>query len=85
MGFSSQEYWIGLPCPHPGDLPDPGIELTSLMSPALADRFFTTSATWEASLSMYYCPNTSPFNLLIWPMKTSEKAWKQFHVNLIIW
>ena len=26
MGFSSQEYWSGLPCPSPGDLPDPGIE-----------------------------------------------------------
>ena len=36
MGFSRQEYWSGLPCPPPGDLPDPGIEYTSLMSPALA-------------------------------------------------
>ena len=26
MGFSRQEYWSGLPCPPPGDLPDPGIE-----------------------------------------------------------
>ena len=48
MGFSRQEYWSGLPCPPPGDLCDPGIEPTSLTSPALADRFFTTSATWEA-------------------------------------
>ena len=32
MGFSRQEYWGGLPCPPPGDLSDPGIELTSLMS-----------------------------------------------------
>ena len=48
MGFSSREYWSGLPCPSPGDLPDPGIEPSSLVSPALADRFFTTSATWEA-------------------------------------
>ena len=46
-GFSRQEYWSGLPCPPPGDLSDPGIELAFLMSPALADRFFTTSATWE--------------------------------------
>ena len=30
-----QEYWSGLPCPPPGDLPDPGIELASLKSPAL--------------------------------------------------
>ena len=41
MGFSTQEYWSGLPCPPPGDLPDPGIEPSSLMSPALAGRFFT--------------------------------------------
>ena len=26
MGFSRQEYWSGLLCPPPGDLPDPGIE-----------------------------------------------------------
>ena len=30
MGFSRQEYWNGLPCPPPGDLPDPGIESRSL-------------------------------------------------------
>ena len=29
MGFSRQEYWSGLPCPPPGDLPDSGIEPTS--------------------------------------------------------
>ena len=38
----------GLLCPPPGDLPNPGMEPVSLMSPALAGRFFTTSATWEA-------------------------------------
>ena len=42
MEFSRQEYWSGFPFPSPGDLPDPGIELTSLVSPALAARFFTT-------------------------------------------
>ena len=46
MGFSRQEYWIGLPCPPPGDLPDPGIELASLASPVLTGGFFTT--TWGA-------------------------------------
>ena len=35
MEFSRQEYWSGLPCPPPGDLPDPGIEPESLLSPAL--------------------------------------------------
>ena len=48
MGLSGQEYWSGSPCPPPGDLPLPGIEPVSLTSPALTDRFFTTSATWEA-------------------------------------
>ena len=45
MGFSGQEYWSGLPFPPPGDLLDPGIELMSLRSPALAGGVFTTSAT----------------------------------------
>ena len=39
---------IGVPFPPPGDLPDPGTEPVSLMSPALAGGFFTTSSTWEA-------------------------------------
>ena len=42
MGFSRQEYWSGLPCPPPWNLPNPGIEPTSLMSPALAERFLNT-------------------------------------------
>ena len=48
MGFSRQEYWSGLPFPPSEDLPDPGIEPASLMSPALASRFFSTSTIWEA-------------------------------------
>ena len=41
-GFSRQEHWDELPCPPPGDLSNSGIEPGSLMSPALAGRFFTT-------------------------------------------
>ena len=48
MGVSRQEYLSGLSHPPQKDLPDPGIEPMSLTSPALASRFFTTSATWEA-------------------------------------
>ena len=48
MGFSRQEYWSGLSCLPPGDLPNPGSETMSLTPPALAGRLFTTSATWEA-------------------------------------
>ena len=42
IGFPRQEYYSGLPCPPPGDLPDPGIKLASPVSPALAGKFFTT-------------------------------------------
>ena len=45
MGFYRQEYWSGLPCSPPGDLPDPGTGPVSLTSPALAGGFFTTRAT----------------------------------------
>ena len=45
IGFSRQEYWSGLPCSPPGDLPDPEMEPGSL---TLAGRFFNTCATWEA-------------------------------------
>ena len=42
MEFFREEYWSGLPRPSPGDLPDPGVKPTSLVSPALAGRFLTT-------------------------------------------
>ena len=42
MGLPRQEYWSGLPFPSPGDLPNPGIEPMSPVSPALASGFFTT-------------------------------------------
>ena len=45
MGFSRQEYYSGLPCPSPGDLPNPGTESAS---PALAGGFFNTSAVWAS-------------------------------------
>jgi len=38
MGFSRQEYWSGFPCPPPSDLPDPGIELTSVMCPCIGQQ-----------------------------------------------
>ena len=54
MGFSRQEYWSGLPCSPPGDLPDPRMESVFLISPALAGRFFTTGP-----------PRKLTFNLLL--------------------
>ena len=55
MGFSRQEYWHGLSFPSPGDLPNPGMGPESLSSPALAGRFFTTSATWEVTSHYQNC------------------------------
>ena len=42
MKFFRQEYWRRWPFPFPGDLPDQGIEPSSLVSPVLADGFFTS-------------------------------------------
>ena len=53
MGFSRHEYWSGLPCPPPRDLPVSGIKPISLRSPTLAGEFFTTSATWEAHCTAF--------------------------------
>ena len=71
--FPRHEYWNGLPFSPPGDLPDPGIEPTSLMSLALAGGFFTSSATSDSSKLetikknqpnyfhlRYGCPSSSP-------------------------
>ena len=49
-GILKQEYWSGLLFLPPGHLPNPGIKPVSLMSPALAGKFFTTDTTWEAPL-----------------------------------
>ena len=60
MGFSRQEYWNELASPPPGDLPDPGTEPGSLMSPALGGRFFTT----EPLGSPCICVCMSKYNIL---------------------
>ena len=60
LGFSRQEYCSGLPFPSPGDLPDSGVEPSSLGSPASPGGFFTTSETWEF-LHLYPHP---PFSYL---------------------
>ena len=62
MRFSRQEHWSGLPCPPPGDLPNPWLEPVSLMSPELADGFFTTSTTSCINIKQLW-------TLRIWAMK----------------
>ena len=51
--------WV--PLPIPGDLPNPGIEPTSLGSPVLAGGFFTTSAIWETPVNDYLAPKCQLF------------------------
>ena len=55
MGFSREEYWSVLPCPHPGTLPDTGIEPVFLTSSTLVGGFFTTSTIWEALTKKQCC------------------------------
>ena len=47
MELSRQKYWTGLPLPTSGNLPDQGIKFASLVSPAMASRFFTTVPPWK--------------------------------------
>ena len=54
VGFPRQEHWNGLPRPFPGDLPNPGIEPASLISPALAGRLFTARSTLKALIALYF-------------------------------
>ena len=64
--FSRQEYWSGLPCPPPGDLPDSGIKPLSSVSSAMAGVFFTTSAICEISFSILVCKIPSRPSLGLW-------------------
>ena len=57
VGFPRQKYWSELPFPSPGYLPDPGIKSESLISPALAGRFFTTRATREVPILISHPKN----------------------------
>ena len=50
MGILQERILEWVACPPPGDLPKPGIETVPLTSTVLADRFFTTSASWRAPM-----------------------------------
>ena len=70
IGFSRQEYWSALLYSLPEDLPDPGNEPESLMSPVLAGGFFTTTTTWETLnnlIHLYQPQKTLTGNLTIDP------------------
>ena len=64
--FSQEEYWSGLPFPPPGDLPDPGSEPISLVSPALDGRLFNTEPAGKPFLSKGWCFNYCPCHSLLY-------------------
>ena len=72
-GFSRQEYWIGLPCPPPGNLPNSGIKPMSLTSPALAEQ--NTTGRWAPVMCA-----TSRLGCCTMPPASSE--WKQRTLRL---
>jgi len=75
MGFSRQEYWTGLPCRPPGDLPNPGIKPTSSMSPAFQDRFLTTSTTCNSTREHLSKPKSYPWcNTINWSTEHMERS-----------
>ena len=85
MEFSRQGYWSGLPLPAPGDIPDLGIELTFLVSPTLAGRFFTTSTTWEAPFFFFFwcvCILVIRVVFLTFDFNFSAPVWTQIYIVL---
>ena len=85
MGFSRQEYWSGLSCPPPGDLPDSGIEPVSLKSHALAGEFFTSSATWRETSSKK-APRAGPqLPLALFPYPVSCRGSSRLTETRLLW
>ena len=79
MEFSRQEYWSGLPFPSPWDFPDQGIEPTSLLSPELAGRFFTTGAVWEVWRDIQFSSVVQSCPILWDPMNHSTPGLPVHH------
>ena len=89
LGFPRQEYWSGLSCPPPGDLPDAGIEPESLVSPALAGGFFTPEPRGKPSSpcnTHFTCRKTQwlrwTFNQNLQPINNSFIPWHPVVPNL---
>ena len=73
MGFSRQEYWSELPCPLPGDLPDPGIKPRSLISPALAGG------------SLPLAPPGKSVNKIYWHQVSSDMThWEGYNITFTV-
>ena len=74
-GIFRKEYWSGLPPSTPGDLPNPGMEPSSLVSLALAGRFFTISTTWDTPLYASGGPQFLRWIFRIYPPFPPHPSW----------
>ena len=81
MGLPQQEYWNGLLCPPPGDLPHPGIEPISPVSSCTAGRFYTSEPpgmkpcpTINSMGPGTECPASSQLCLCTWYSTWNELA-----------
>ena len=72
LEFCRQEYWSGLPFPSLEDLWDPGLKPFSLVSPALAGGFFTTSVTRE--FSWYHVPEQCTSQHTVWLIHVTDRC-----------
>ena len=85
MRFSRQEYWSGLPFSSPGYLHDPGIKPSSVASPTLAGRFFTTVPPGKPPNLCYRCPNKYRFGYIPICMSFSgfQEAQIPFYISFL--
>ena len=85
MGFPRQEYWSGWPFPPPGELPNPGVEPTSPVSPVLAGRFFTTEPPGKPYVLLSSLLNNM-FNIALhnwWIFSTLDTFLKHSHIQAL--
>ena len=82
MGFSRQEYWNGLPCSPPGNLPNPGTEHESLVSPALQVDSWPQSHQGSPIWACCWCSVTKSCLTLCDPMDYSMPGFVVLHYLL---
>ena len=80
MGFPRQEYWSGLPFLSPGDLPNPGIEPRSPVSPALAGRLYHLGSPNPSGVTSVWSPQRG-----LCDKPKNQVFYKQTYMVLILW
>ena len=85
MGFFRQEYWSGLPCPPPGDLPDPGVEPASLTSPGLAGGFSLPLAPPGKPIYVIYDNDSMNYHQrFVFPPAGNNLCSSLFHCTILL-